>query len=333
MAYTPVPATQSTGSASLAHLATVYYRKRALDALRKKFVFQELCMRDMLPRQSGKTVQFFRYTQLTANTTPKSPEGAVGTSIGIGSRTVSATISQYTNYITVSDLLKDTAIDPIVANAADLLGYQAGLSVDTITRNIFDAESASTNQALLGTYLKLADLRSSRHQLQGVDVQPMDDGYFDTVLHPYVSYDVINDPAANGLADIFKYTKPQEASLVRYQDRGEITVAAGCRLVESTNVTKINGAPNKWRCYVVGKNAVGCVDLEGRGPSRIKDPNKQRFDISVIQGEKSIADPEGVIGAAVSYNFSFVTVVLEGPAGIGGTYRFKTLDAPSSIVA
>jgi hypothetical protein len=44
-----------------------------------------------------------------------------------------------------------------------------------------------------------------------------------------------------------------------------------------------------------------------------------------------VADPEGVISAAVSYNFIFTAVVLDGPAGIGGVYRYKTLDAQSSI--
>jgi hypothetical protein len=65
----------------------------------------------------------------------------------------------------------------------------------------------------------------------------------------------------------------------------------------------------------------------------VTDPKRQRFNINVIKGEKNIYDPEGVIGAAVSYNYVFTAVVLEGPAGIGGTYRFKTLEAPSSIVA
>lgn len=328
MAY--APAVNLTSSAGLAHIAAVYYRKKGLDRLQKKFLFRQACQKDMIPKQVGRTVQFFRYTNFSASSTEKT-EGAVGTSLSLTSKVLSATVSQYAAFITVSDLVKDTTIDPIVQNAAELLGYQAGLSVDTITRTVIDAESASTNQALLSTYLRVSDLRNARHQLQALDVQPMDDGEFHVISHPYATYDLVNDPNAMGLADITKYnTSIGSSPLVRYEDRGLITHIAGCRVIESTNV-KEQTTPNRYRTYIFGKGAVACVDLEGRGPSDVQDPRKQRFNIRVIPGKPQIADPEGVIGAAVSYNFVFTTVVLEGPTGIGGTYRYKTLDPQSTI--
>jgi hypothetical protein len=237
MAYQP--AGNLTSSAGLAHLQSLYYKKRALDRLQKKFVFRSACEKDMIPKQVGRSVQFFRYTNFSASTT-ETTEGTVGSSLSLTSRILNATVSQYTAFITVSDLLKDTAIDPIVQAAGELLGYQAGLSVDTITRGVIDAESSSTNV-----------------------------------------------------------------------------------LTQTT--------PNRYRTYFFGKGGCACVDLEGRGPTDVRDPRKQRFNINVIPGQKQIADPEGVIGAAVSYNFVFTTVVLEGPSGIGGTYRYKTLDPQSTI--
>lgn len=326
MAYSP--ASNLTTSAGLPHVQVTYYKKKALDRLQKKFLFRNACMSDMIPKQEGRTVQWFRYFNLAANTTP-SAEGTVGTGISPTSRVVSATVSQYTAFLTVSDFLADTAIDPLVENFADLLGYQAGLSVDTITRNVIDAESASTNQALLGSYFRVADLRNARHALQAVDVQPMEDGNFYAVLHPYISYDLVNDPAASGLADIFKYNTDVKGSpLVKYEDRGTVTTVAGCKVVESTNVY-VNGST--YRSYIFGKDGIGCVDLAGRGPSKVTDPKKQRFAVKVGRPEASVADPEGVISAYVSYNFIFTAVVLDGPAGIGGTYRYRTIDSSSSI--
>jgi N4-gp56 family major capsid protein len=329
MAY--APAGNLTTSAGLAHLQSIYYKKRALDRLQKKFVFRMACEKDMIPKQVGRSVQFFRYTNFSANTT-ETTEGTVGSSLTLSSRILNATVSQYTAFITVSDLLKDTAIDPIVQQAGELLGYQAGLSVDTITRGVIDAESASTNQALLSTYLRVSDLRNARHQMQAVDVQPFDDGEFLVFAHPYATYDLVNDPNAMGLADIGTKYNPgfQQSALVKYEDRGTVAHVAGCKVIESTNV-KTQTTPNRYRAYVFGKGAVACVDLEGRGPSDVRDPRKQRFNINVIPGKKQIADPEGVIGAAVSYNFVFTNVVLEGPAGIGGSYRYRTLDPQSTI--
>jgi N4-gp56 family major capsid protein len=330
MAYSP--SSNLTGTATLGHLQQLFYRKRGLDRLQKKFLFREVCMDDMLPKQVGRTIQFFRYINPAAVTTVTT-EGTVGTGLSLTSKVVSATVSQYSSFMTVSDLLKDTAIDPILQAASDLLGYQAGLSVDVIVRTIIDAESSSTNQTVLGSngYLRLADLRNSRHTLQANDVRPFEDNKFKVILHPYVSFDVVNDPSAVGYADIVKYTAPANTALTRYEDRGMLTnEMAGCVVHESTNVKTLT-SPNKYRVYVFGQNGVGCVDLEGRGPNKVIDPTKQRFNINVIPGAPSIVDPEGVIGGAVSYNFIFSALVLEGPTGIGGTYRYKTIDAQSSI--
>jgi N4-gp56 family major capsid protein len=332
MAYSPVPEGMRTSASNLPHLAAVVYRKKGLDRLMKKFHFHKATTPDMLERQSGRTVQFYRYNNLSEMTTQKAPEGGVGTPVSISSRTVSATVGQYTNFINVSDFLLDTALDPILQNAAELLGYQAGLSVDTLVRTVIDAEYASTDLALTGSYLKAADFRNARARLTGLDVEPMDDGYFLAVIHPYVAFDLLNDPSANGLMDLQKYTRvPSEA--IKPEDRGQLAEVGGCKIIESTNVCLTAGSPNKWRCYIFGKGGVGSVDLSGKGPQRITDPKSQRFNITTIRGGKSIVDPEGVIGGAVSYNYVFTTVVLEGPTGIGGTYRYKTIDAPSSVVA
>lgn len=327
MAYAPAGNLTSTGS--LDHYASVYYKKKGLDRLMKKFVFRDACVDDMLPKMVGRTAQWFRYSNFTANTT-NTTEGTVGTSQTLSSRILSATVSQYTSYITVSDLLQDTALDPVVQNAAELLGYQAGLSVDTICRNIIDSGTGAS-ASMLGATFRVADLRNQRSQMQGVDIEPSDGNEFLTIMHPFVSFDLVNDPAAGGLADIFKYTAPMPTPLVKYEDRGVVTHVAGCKVIESTNVKITSGSPNLYRVYIFGKGAVGAVDLEGRGPNKISDPRKQRFAINTIKGSPSIADPEGVIGAAVSYNFVFTVVILDGTPTIGGVYRFRYIDASSTI--
>lgn len=330
MAYSP--AGNTTGSAGLAHLASVWYKRKALDRLQKKFQFRDACMDDVLPAASGKTIQWYRYTNLAASTTPTT-EGTVGTSQVLTSKIVSATVSQYTSFITVSDLLKNTAIDPLVLNTSELLGYQGGLTVDTLTRTVIDASFSGCSMTTQGAYTKTADLRNAVAQMTAVDVEPMDNGLFFVIAHPFTQYDIVNDPSAGGYADTWKYTDPSTTDLVQGQTmRGEMRKAiAGCRVITSTNVKVTAGSPNTYRMYVFGKNAVGAVDLEGRGPNKVVDPTKQRFNVKVIQGGNNIADPEGVIGAAVSYNFVYTVSILEGPAGIGGVFRMRQLDTVSSV--
>lgn len=347
MAYTPSSITTSTPSIS--HLATVYYKTRALDNLKKKFIFSDAANMDSLPRQSGKTVQWFRYIPgavVPSTITAKDGfEGSVGTGLTATTTIVSATVSQYTDFMSVSDFLKDTAIDPIVENVSDMLSYRASYVVDTITRTEIDSPNSSTTAisstsgagiALLGSFYRAGDARNVRHQLQGLDIQPMDSGQakgqFFGVIHPYVSYDLVNDPAAGGLMDIYKFTDP--SAFIKNDDRGAIASVGGVKFFENTNVkTTTNGASaDCWRVYVFGRNAFGVVDLAGRGPSRISDPSKERFSLNVIQGKPDLADPEGVIGALISYNFKFAAKLLDAP-NLQGQYRYRLADAPSSIVA
>lgn len=325
MAYTP--ASNLTSSAGLAHLQTVLYRKKGLSRLMKKFVFRSACQKDTLSKNSGRTVQWFRYNNLSADTTPAA-EGTVGTGQALSSRVYQATVSQYANFVTVSDLLEATALDAIVINASELLGYQAGLTVDTMCRNIIDSESVNTAQTPLATVARVNDFRNARHSLQAVDVEPFESGKFKAFIHPYASYDLVADPAASGLADIFKYnTNPNSSALVKYEDRGHIADVAGCEIIETTNTyTGTSGSNNTYRAYVFGMGGVGTVDLEGNAPSDINDPQKQRFSIKTIRNTGNIADPEGLIGAAVSYNFVTTTVILDT-----STYRYKTIDFQSSI--
>ncbi len=249
------------------------------------------------------------------------------------SKTVSATAAQYADYMTTTDILLQTAVDPNMEYMADQLGFRAGYTVDNVTRQIIDAETGAAGSAL-STYLSVRDFRASWFILQGRNVLPMADGVMHAITHPYTAFDVVNDPSANSLADTFKYTDPDKAGLIKLGDRDLVAVAGGCRIIQSTNVKQTTGSPTTWRTYIFGKGGVGCVSLAGMEPSKVTDPNKQAFKIfSKVLTSPEVANPTGQIGGFVSYNFTHSAKVLEGPAGIGGLYRYIYLDTPSSIVS
>lgn len=320
MAY--APASNMTTTGSIAHLQAIWYNKTALDQLKKKFRFLSLTEPDVLPARSGKTVQWFRYTLFAANTTP-SAEGTVGVALPLTTSVVSATVSEYSDFITVSTLLKETAIDPIVSNAAEQLGYRAGLSVDTIVRTEFDSVGTSaTDLSTLGDYLTVSDCRRVKALLEGADVLPKDGDNFLGVFHPYSIYDLMADNSAGGFIDLTKYGDPER------NFSGEVGKVGGVRIVQSTNVYTSGTAPNVlYYGYIGGKGAVGSVDLSGAGPSRIEDPSKQSFRINTIAGGPNLADPEGKIGAAVSYRFVFVAKILDT-----STYRYRRIKCDASLV-
>lgn len=331
--YQPTPNT--TGNANFQHLATVYYDRVALDQIRTVTVFWKAVDEKVHPKRQGKTVQFYRYSDFGANTTP-STEGAVGTSLQMGSSSFSATVSQYDDYITISDMLDDTSISDEVTAAADQLGYRAALTADNILKAEIDSAAASVDIALLGSTFSSKDAANIRHQLQGLNIRPKTaDGYFDSLIHPYVSYDLIKDPDVGGFQDLVKRGARQENRLYTYEDRGFLAEVHGVRFWESTNVTQVAGSPNKWRTYFFGEGGVSAIDLAGRGPSRVmRPPNSptasgDRFRVNVVRNlGPSKADPTGKIRAFVSYNFVFVAKIMDST-----NYRFRKIDAPSSIVA
>jgi len=326
MAYTP--AGNLTTTSTIAHLATVYYDRQALDVLRKKFMFWELVDNRVLPKRNGKLIQFWRPTVFAANTVAKT-EGQVGTSLQLTTETVSATVSQYADFITISDLLEETALDPALETVARELGYRGGLTADTLVRNEVDSVAGSIDVALLGGNLAVKDLADIRHLLAGVDVEPKKGPYFVALAHPYVTYDLVNDPAAGGFVDrSIRPGSKENERLFTMEDRGLVARIAGVEIWESTNVTQVSGTPNKWRVYFAGNEGLLAIDLAGTGPMRVRNPKSERFNVTVQRTSKDKSDPEGVIAGFASYNFKFVAKVADT-----SPYRLRKIDSPSSIVA
>jgi N4-gp56 family major capsid protein len=278
---------------------------------------------DDIPRRNGPTVQFFRYSLFGANTTPSS-EGTVGSGITPATTTISATVSQYSDFITISSFLEETAIDSIVENSADELGYRAALTADTLVRTELESNTGGDQTPLSGGPAATADLRGSVSRLKAANVRPREGNDFVGVFHPYITHDIKADNTAGGFIDIVKYAEPSRLL------NSEVGKVEGVRMLESTNVGTSGSAPSvTYAGYIVGKGAIGAVSLAGRGPGTPpRDPTAQRaFRINVIPGRPQIADPEGQIGAALSYRFVFVSVLLDET-----TLRFETLNADASLV-
>jgi N4-gp56 family major capsid protein len=321
MAYQP--ASTLTTSGGLSHLASVYYERRALDNIKQFLVFMGITESDDIPKRNGTTVQFYRYGVFGSNVTPTS-EGVVSTGITPSTSTISATVSEYSDFITISSLLEETAIDSVVENTADELGYRAALTVDTLIRTELESNTGNDQTPLSGGSTGVADLRSMVSQLKAVNVRPREGSDFVGVFHPYITHDIKADNTSGGFIDIAKYAEPNR--LLNH----EVGKVEGVRIMESTNVGTSGSAPSvNYAGYVVGKGAIGAVSLAGSGPSKPpKDPTTQRaFRVNVIPGKPQIADPEGKIGAAMSYRFVFVSVLLDE-----STLRYRTLNADATLV-
>lgn len=314
-----VTAGNATTTSSLRHLATVFYKKTSLDNVWKRLRFESAGMPDILPERSGKTVQFFRYTTLSANTTPSS-EVVAGAGIQMDSTTVSATVSEYSDHLTGSKMLQKTAIDPVADNFAKHLGYRAGLTRDTVNRIELDSPAASVTVSTAGAAGSSTDLRRAKFLMEGLDVMPRTDEDFLCLVHPYVLYDIMS---SDDFVDVMKYANPQTFI------QGEIGKVEGCRLLKTTNVgNDAVAAPlTKYYTYVIGEGAFGVVTLAGSPGAAPVDPSKSMYQVNVVPGRISEANPEGKVGFLVSYWMAFVAKILDT-----NPYRYRIIPMDSSII-
>ena len=318
MSYAPPGSTTQTSA--LAHLATVKYEKRGLDRLKAKFRFAQVCDPHPLPMNSGKTLQMYRFALPGFNTSAAS-EGVIGAPVAQSSSTLTATVEQYSDFMSSSSLLEETDINPTVMQMVEDISYRASGSVDTIIRTEIDGNSSALVNTI-GSYLTASDFKKRIALLEGVNVEPFyEDRYFG-VIHPYVVYDLISDNTAGGFIEALKYQNGQQVL------NGEIGEIGRCRLLTSTNVGNTGSSPNvQYYTYIFGRHGVGIVDLEGRGPDRVQDPKNEQFKVNVVKGGPNTADPVGEIGSFASYRFVFAAKTLDTT-----NYRFSVVKSDASVI-
>jgi N4-gp56 family major capsid protein len=313
VAYTP--ASVLTSTAGLNHLATIWYDRVAISNLKANLPFVAATERRRLPERNGKTIQFFTYDLLAANTTPGT-EGTVGTGIAPGTQVRNVAVNQYFDFMSFSDMIVETAIDPIVENSAAEMGYRAALTVNTLVSTEFDVVGA-----LAGCSIDLADnefvsaaiVRQAVMSLRGANVRPKDDGMFYGIIHPFAAYDLVNDNTAGGVIDVLKHVESGVNSMLRGIQGYRVIDLAGVRFIETTTVPTSSNFPSAgktgYHTYVVGKDAVFSVSL---GATEV--PGERNFNLVARNWEPSSADPAGVIAASVAYNFKFACIRRPGTA-------------------
>lgn len=315
------PAANTTQTGSLTHFPAAYYDSLSLDRLEQMFRFANVCETDHnIPQGQGKTIQMYRFTLPGANTVP-SAEGVVGTPFTQTSTTVSATVEQYSDFTSSSQMLMLTDISPTTQRMVEDMSYRASKTVDTLARIEFDSNS-SPSGASIGATFSAADARASKYNLTGRDVRSREGSDMIGIIHPFISYDLTSDNTAGGFIDVLKYTN--NTQLIN----GEVGKIAGVRFLETTNVNSTGTAPSVlYSTYIVGKGAVGMINISGKGPDKVVDPRNERFNLNIVPGGPSPADPEGNIGQYVSYWFATAFKTLDST-----TYRYRIVTADSSLV-
>ena len=269
-----------------------FYDMTLIDEAQANLVHGQFAQKKPIPQGSGKTIEFRKFASLPKATTPLT-EGVTPDGKSLTVTAITATVNQYGDYITMSDVLELTTIDNVIVEATKLLGRQAGLTLDTIVRNVMHSgtnvtycpkvaadgtETEVTSRAGLDNTCQLT-VKVVQQVVAKLRAQnaPTIDGKYVSIIHPYVAYDLMRDPE---WIDAHKYAKPDNL----YE--GEIGEVAGVRFVQTTEA-KIydNGV---FGTMFLGAGAYGDTEIIGgglqtivkqKGSAGTADPLDQRSSV------------------------------------------------------
>lgn len=292
-----------------------FYDMTLIDEASSALVHDQFGQKRPIPQGSGKVIEFRKFSPLPKATTALT-EGVTPDGKTLDVTSFTSEVAQYGDYITQSDVLELTALDNTILEATKLLGRQAGLTLDTITRNVLNAgtnvsycpkvsgstETAVTSRANLDTTAKLTVKMVQKvvAKLRGQNA-PTIGGKYVAIIHPYVAYDLMRDPE---WIDAHKYANPTNL----YE--GEIGEVAGVRFVQTTeakvwndSTCPANGSGKYHPVFstlFIGEGAYGVTEITGgglqtivkqKGSAGTADPLDQRSSV----GWKAIKTAELLI--------------------------------------
>ena len=262
-----------------------FYDMTLIDEAQAALVHDQFAQKRDIPKNGGKTIEFRKFASLPKAMTPLT-EGVTPDGKSLNVTAIEATVSQYGDYITMSDVLDLTAIDPVVVEATKILGRQAGMTLDTVTRNVLQSgtnvsycpkiaadgtETAVTSRAGLDATCQqtVKVIQKAVAKLKGQNA-PTINGKYVAIIHPYAAYSLMRDPE---WIDALKYANPTNLYT------GEIGEVAGVRFVESTEAKVYTGGV--FATLIMGANAYGTTEITGGGLETIVKP----------KGSAGTADP------------------------------------------
>ena len=115
-----------------------FYDMTLIDEATSNLVHDQFGQKRPIPKNGGKTIEFRKFAPLAKATTPLT-EGVTPDGKSLAVSTITATVNQYGDYITQSDVLELTSLDNTILEATKLLGRQAGVTLDTIVRDVLNS--------------------------------------------------------------------------------------------------------------------------------------------------------------------------------------------------
>lgn len=228
-----------------------------------------------IPNNGGNQVSFRRINTLSTVTSSLT-EGTTPSGVSLSVTEVTGTVAQYGNFVTISDALDVMGIDPIIREATDLLGENAGQSVEEIVRSelvtgtsVLYATGSARSSQTASNPITLALVRKAVRTLDSNDARPFfgdrdedngQGGLYLGFIHPRQWFDLIGDTT---VLNTFVYSDPDKLFTLK------IPILGGVAWVKTTKAPKFTGSgassADVYGALICGKDAFGVVNVGGTG--------------------------------------------------------------------
>jgi len=185
-------------------------------ALRSELLFDAAAdVQPVAQSMPGTSVAFTIFSEL-ADATATLTETSDVTAVAMSDSQVTVTLAEYGNAINTTAKLRGTSFLDVDTVAANLIGYNAGSSIDTVVANVLKGASnvifggggatTPTNNATveISDIIEANDIRIATAQLRKANTQTFN-GMYMAFIHPDVSYDLRRETGAASWRDPHVY--------------------------------------------------------------------------------------------------------------------------------
>lgn len=273
-----------------------FYKTALIRLAGPEMIHGQFAQKKPIPAGNGKVIEFRRYASFPKALKPLT-EGVPPTSNKLQASAIKASVEQYGAVTQVSDILELAAVDDNIAEATEMGSRQAGLTKDTLTRNVLhtgtrvfycpsvsDSDTEITSRKNLKLDSKLTiDVVMQVVALLRASNAPTINGKYICIAHPYTLYELMRDPE---WINVHSYSNAEniyegevgEIAGVRFVQTSEAKIYSNIGNPEGYTPNDSNDVKHDDSCPVVdgvnlgvfgsiflGANAYGETDIEGRG--------------------------------------------------------------------
>lgn len=279
----------TTTTTQVASARSEFFDKVLLVRALPSLVHDQFGQRRPLPTGNSKTIKFRRYASLSTATGTLT-EGTQPSPVQLSVTDITATIAQYGNVVEITDMVDLTNVESVLTETNEVLGENAGESLDEIWRDVLvagttvqysngsartDVNTIVTQEMLDIAIRTLLRNNAKRHasmikagiNIGTVPIRPA----FWGIVHPDVYYTLDKMDGWVNTSEYASQGPVKENEVGAYKDirfvmstKAKIFTDGGGNVlggIRSTSGTKADVYP----ILIFGQNAYGITDLKGNG--------------------------------------------------------------------